>query len=266
MPTRLLTIAIVGFWLVMSGMLVQSIWFPADSRLAIVNPGAVFELIMARGEPIALDIYDDRRVVGNVTINTTRLQQDLPHPIRLKINGEMALSHPLLFGRHLAISSWVDLDRDAKTDTFSLELFLSRKDGLKLKDDFKLTLAQSGPEAFPGLTIKQGTSILFDSAGLSPDRLEDNPMVTLVLATLGISQKDLAAVRERAANEADELAIEARQGQFDLAGEKRQGFVLRLGRAGQPGFRLCVENTGEIVQLETPTSFKLIRPLPTTTP
>jgi hypothetical protein len=252
----------------MSGMLVQSIWFPADSRLTVVNPGAVFQLITARGEPAALDIYDDRRIVGNVTITSSRLSKDLPHPIKLKWNGQIELSHPLLTGRQLKFSSWVDLDRDGRSDSFSLDLSLTRKDELKLRDDFNLTFSQTGPEAPPSLRISNGASILFDSAGISPDQLDRHPMVSVVLATLGISLKDLSAIRDRAANEADKLVMEARQGKFDLEGKQRQGFVIKLGRPGQPGFRLCVENTGEIVQLETPTSFHFLseslRPLPPT--
>lgn len=252
MPVRILTLAIIGFWIVMTGMLMQSLWFPADSRLTKIDPGAVFQMVAARGEPSTLDVYDDRRIVGHLTVGTTRLRQDQWHPLKLRLNGKIRMDHPLLTGVNvLELESWAELDHGGQVRAFEVRLATG-------KNGIVLTVSQSAPEVPPVLLLKRDTTVLLDSRTLTDDPGASNPLVTLLLGTFGISLEDLSVIRQQAENQASGMAVEARQGKFDLGGTARQGFILKFGRPGQPGFRLCVENTGEIVRLETPTSYQLL--------
>ena len=247
----------------MSGMLVQSIWFPADSRLMKVDPGAVFQLIAARGEPSALDIYDDRRIVGQLTILATQLRQGARHPIKLRLNGRMNPDLPLLAGVKLEFESWAELDHDGDITAFDLRLETG-KNGMKLK------ISQTGPGISPTLRLTQAGTVLLDSGALPQENAEANPLATFLLGMLGISQAELSAIRQQAGADASRMVIEARQGKFDLAGRERQGFVVTLGTPGRRGFRMCVVNTGEIVLLETPVAYQFVteslRPAPPLSP
>ena len=247
----------------MTGMLVQSIWFPADSRLMKVDPGAVFQLIAARGEPSALDIYDDRRIVGQITILATQYRQGARRPIKLRLNGRMKPDLPLMAGVTLELESWAELDHEGDITAFDLDL-KTGKNGMILK------ISQTGPKVPPTLRLTQAGTVLLDSAALPQENAEASPLATFLLGMLGISPAELAAIRQQAGADASRMVIEARQGKFDLAGRERQGFVVTLGAPGRRGFRMCVENTGEIVLLETPVAYQLVteslRPVPPLSP
>lgn len=244
-------------------MLVQSIWFPADSRLMKVDPGAVFQLIAARGEPSALDIYDDRKIVGQITILATQLRQGARHPMKLRLNGRMNPDLPLLAGVKLELESWAELDHAGDITAFDLQLSTG-KNGMILK------ISQTNPGVPPTLLLTQAGTVLLDSGTRPQENAETSPLATLLLGMLGISQAELTAIRQQAGADASRMVIEARQGKFDLAGRERQGFVVTLGAPGRRGFRMCIENTGEIVLLETPVAYQFVteslRPVPPLSP
>ena len=67
MVTRLLSTGIILFWLVMTGLLVQRVWFPEESRLSEVSPRAVFQLFASREKDSQLDIYrGPREIIGSL--------------------------------------------------------------------------------------------------------------------------------------------------------------------------------------------------------
>lgn len=248
---RILSVLIIGFWLTMSGLLMQSVWFPADSHLTLVNPGAVLQLITARGENSALDIYEDRRIVGNLTVQAVSIPLHLRSKMKLRLNGRINLDRAPLAGTSLLLDSWLELDHAGNIQALSLHL-------KTINPAFSLTLSQAGPEQPPAVLLQQNERVLLDSTIPAEGTLDSNPMVALLLGTLGISLPDLGSLRQQAETRAAAMVLEARQGEFDLNGNPRQGYILKIGQAGQPGFRLCVENSGEIVLLETPTTYRLV--------
>ena len=235
----------------MSGMLLRSIWFPADSRLAEVNPGAVFQLIAARGESSALDIYDDRRIVGHLSVMATPVPNSTPARTHFNLNAQINLDSALLPGTKLDLNCQMYLDREGNPQSWLLSL-------ATLKPKLNLVLAQTSPEAAPSVLLKQNGQVLLDSSSLKPGKPEANPLVALLLGTLGVSYADFQAIRAEAEVKAEGIRIEARQGKFELGDSTRQGFILKIGTPGKPGFRMCVDNTGEIVRLETPVSYHLM--------
>ena len=250
--SRLLTATIFGFWICMTGILLRSIWFPADSRLTEVNPGAVFQLIAARGEGSALDIYEGRRIVGNLSVLALpgkRLGQQ--NVTNLKLNGQLDLNSPLLPGTRLDLNCQLDLDRDGNVLSSLLTLSTS-------KPNLKLVLGQTSPDAALSVLLEKDARVLVDSTLGGHGNTQANPMIALLLGSLGMSYADFNAVQAEAEGKAASMRIEARQGEFELGSTTRQGFVLKIGSPGKPGFRMCVDNTGEIVLLETPVSYHLM--------
>ena len=191
MAPRLFSVIIIGFWTVMTGMLVQSIWFPADSRLMKVDPGAVFQLIAARGEPSTLDVYDDRKIVGQVTITATQLRQGARHPVKLRINGRINPDFPLLAGVKLELESWAELDHGGGITAFDLRLSTG-------KNGMSLQVSQSGPDVSPMLLLDQGGMVILDSKTLPQENAESSPLESFLLGVLGISQTELTAIRQQA--------------------------------------------------------------------
>lgn len=251
MLPRLFTTLIIGFWLVMTGLLMESLWFPADSRLTKVNPGAVLQLISARGEDSDLDIYDDKKIIGQITVKASNAKLSLRRRTQLRIAGRLNVSKAQMAGTNIRLTSRVDLDHSGDVLAFFLELTAGGAGPT-------FTISQSAPESPPHFLLKHRDAVLLDSATLTTENAASNPMIAMLMAAMGGSLPDLSSIRRQAESGAAAMTVEARQGKFDLNGSSRQGYIVRLGKPGQPGFRLCVENTGEIVSLETPTSFRLL--------
>ena len=235
----------------MTGILVRSIWFPADSRLTEVNPGSVFQLIAARGEASALDIYDDRVRVGHLTIEAAPLKKGSEALTRVKLSGQIHPDSGMLSGANLNFNGWLELNHLGDLQSYRLSL-------MTIKPSFELTMVQASPQAAPDLLVKQDRTVILDSTRLDSTRPEASPLLGFIMGALGISAADFKQIQAEAEAKAAALKIEARQGKFDLAGSPRQGFVLKIGSPGKPGYRLCIENTGEIVRLETPVSYHLM--------
>jgi hypothetical protein len=176
---------------------------------------------------------------------------NLRSKMKLRLNGRINLKRPPLAGTSLLLDNWLELDHAGNIQALYLQL-------KTIHPAFSLTLSQTGPDLPPTVLLQQNERVLLDSTIPAEGALDSNPMVALLLGTLGISLPDLGALRQQAETRAAALVLEARQGEFDLNGKARQGYILKIGQAGQPGFRLCVENSGEIVLLETPTSYRLV--------
>ena len=248
---RILTATIIGFWVLMTGILFRSIWFPEDSGLTQVDPGAVCQLIAARGEGSALDVYDDRVRVGNLSIEAAPVTKGGETLTRLKLSGLIRLGSGVLSDTNLNLNGWLELNPLGNLQSYRLTLITN-------KPAFELTMGQVSPHVAPALLVKQGRTVLMDSTLPSKGTGEGNPLMGLILGTLGLSGSEFKQIQAEAEAAAAAVKIEARQGKFDLAGTTRQGFVLRIGAPGKPGYRICVENTGEIVRLETPVSYHLL--------
>ncbi len=235
----------------MTTLLMRAIWFPADSQLDVVSPGAVFRLIAARGEASHLDIYENRRVVGK--LNITPASPQLPgdtQEIRIHLDGNLELR---LVAQRLSINGNFVLSHEG--DLVGMDFKLEVK-----AQKLKLTLNQPSREQAPVMKLTLGGLLLLDTSQTVKNEagIESNPSVALLLGLIGMSSADFDAMRRQAHVEAASTVVDARQGEFELNGSKHRGYILSLRKQGNASFRLCVENTGRIVSIETPTSYQLL--------
>ena len=66
---RLIQIGIVGFWLVTTGWLVRSVWFPEGMEPGDVNPGQVADLFFKWNEQNNLVVTENGRRIGLMTMS-----------------------------------------------------------------------------------------------------------------------------------------------------------------------------------------------------
>lgn len=253
--SRFLSFLIVSFWLVMTGLLMRAIWFPADSRLDVVSPGAVFRLIAARDEASHLDIYDDRKVVGKLNITPTSRQ--LPgdkREVSMDLSGNLNLRGGILAAGQLSLKGNFVLSHEG--DLKGMDLKIQVK-----SPAMELRLKQAAGEEDPLITFTVGGMKVMDTSEknqMGEGRGENTAFAGLLLGLVGISSGELDSMRQQAAAEAAATTLDARQGEFDLQGSAHRGYILSVRKAGKTSFRFCVENTGQIVSIETPTSYHLL--------
>ncbi|RYD38025.1 MAG: hypothetical protein EOP86_01995 [Verrucomicrobiaceae bacterium] len=251
MIPRLFSILIIGFWLVMTSLLMRAIWFPEHSRLDAVNPGAVVRLVAARGEPSHLDIYEGRKIVGR--LNVTPLSPPIPggtDEVLLHLDGHLELRLP---ARRLMMSGKLAFNHGGGLTGMDLTLSMRAP-------KLKLTLKQASGQEIPVARLLLGGTLLFDSSQIkeSDAGMESNPTVMLLLGLMGMSPAEFDQVRQAARREADATAVDARQGDFEIEGVEHHGYLLSVLKNGASTFRVYVENTGQILSIETPTSYRLL--------
>jgi hypothetical protein len=253
--SRSISFLIIGFWLIMTGLLLRAIWFPGDSQLDRISPGAIFRVIAARGDSSHLDIYEGRQIVGK--LNVTPMPMSDPG----QVIGRVGLTK-------LHVDGTLDLRLQALKLTATGDILLGHEGelaGIDLRLQIKsqkleLTIRQDGPGIEPSLKLTMAGIPLLDTSGNLSEgsELEANPAAALLLSLAGLSPEDLRSVQLKAEMESAATKVDARQGEFELNEVKHRGYVISVLRHGTPSFRMCVENTGQILSIDTPTSYRLV--------
>lgn len=248
---RLFSILIIGFWLVMTSLLLRAIWFPEHSRLDAVNPGAVVRLVAARGEPSHLDIYENRKIVGR--LNVTPLSPQIPggtEEVLLHLDGHLDLRLP---AKRLMMNGKLAFNHGGALTGMDFKLSMRAP-------KLELTLRQASGQEIPVARLLLGGTPLFDSSQMKEGDagMESNPTAMLLLGLMGMSPAEFDRMRQAARKEADATAVDARQGDFEIGGREYQGYILSVLKNGTSTFRVHVENTGQILSIETPTSYRLL--------
>lgn len=247
---RLLSAGIVGFWLVMTGLLVQKIWFPAESRLAEVDPRAVFDLFVSRDRETQLEIFRDREVIGTLrAVPVPRSGMRPPYYHRFLLDGRVKFSSGGLFDEAgLFLKGSLSLSQEGEVPELNLTLSLSRP-------EFSLEVSKKAGDAAPAVRLKRGDIELLNTEG------QANPLASMLLPMVGLSAEDLERAGRAARAEAEETEIKARHGRFTVRGQSWNGYIVtreKNGRAVEPGFKLYLTDTGEILQVDTPAGLTLV--------
>lgn len=236
----------------MTGLLMRAIWFPADSRLNVVSPGAVFRIIGTRGEESALNIMENRKQVGTLTITPASRAADQQGDVQIGIKGKIRLKGGILPPRQLIFDG--DFSVNFVGELSRLNLTLSMKEEMLVME-----LRMDSPKAEPSITLSRGGMTLLDTRNVElGSRLEASPFAAILLGMVGLSPGEVTELRQQATAEASATTVEARQGEFEIEGIPHRGYLITVLNRGQKSFRVCVGNTGQILSLETPTSYQMI--------
>lgn len=236
----------------MTGLLMRAIWFPADSRLNVVSPGAVFRIIGTRGEESLLNIMENRKQVGTLTVSPVPRTADQQGDVRIRAKGKIRLKGGILPPRELKFEG--DFAVNSQGELSRLDLTLRMRE-----EQLEMMLRMDSPEAEPSLRLTRGGMTLVDTRNAeSGSKLEASPFAAILLGMVGMSPGEVTELRQQASAEASATTAEARQGEFEIEGVPHRGYLITVRNRGQKSFRLCVGSTGQILSIETPTSYQMI--------
>ncbi|HWB05853.1 MAG TPA: hypothetical protein VG796_22720 [Verrucomicrobiales bacterium] len=262
MYPRLITAVIFLFCGTMTTLLVRSVLYPEDSKLATADPGIPFGLFASRTEGSSLDIWDANKIIGNCRITPSGSAFGLKgQKKRVKVRVEVLIR----LGREIMGSSLVDI---------TAELWLHSDGDLELQSDgageidrpplrltlhapkpeipeIRLTVSQPEGGKPPVLELTRGNLTLFkSSAGLNPGDI-NGQLAGALLQSAGVPPEALAAKDTR-----EKSTSTVRKGHIEAGGESFDGFVLSTGSDEDTRFSLYLSNTGEILRIHTPLSGK----------
>ncbi len=251
------TAFIFGFCGLMTTLLVRSILFPENSQLATASPQAICELFASRSEGTDMDIYEGDTITGQCRI-TPLSGPPIPsrrlESVRVALNGTLQLRGPFASFGQLALNSRFDLSVTGDITSFDLNLRLPKAD-----PPIDLRIDQPKGAAWPAITLTRGTTIAFTSnSGAEPDAATKSLLLWLS-STLGINPDQLASLSKPPSASTPSASLSARAGRITVANSSTDGFILARSDAGSNrAFRLYIASTGEILRIETPSSFNLL--------
>ncbi len=241
---RLLIIGIVGFWLAMTGALVQ-LWInPAGNDLMSVPVEHVVRQMFHHEQASNLSVMQNGRRIGSLMLQPRRFDENGIGVV--DFSGSLMLELPFMTEQPFSWRGTAEVNRD-----FALRLFRVRIDahGPKIGTDIEIYPAEKkivyrighhGEDPYES-TIPLGAAgarEALESFGIDPAILKQIPM--------GASGKDDPG-----------MMIMARRAEIEIQGERAQTFRI-MGRKGDTLlFEADVSNLGQILGLKSAFGFGL---------
>lgn len=245
MIPRLVTALIFLFCGTMTALLVRSVLYPQGTGLAEVPPQVAFDLFAARKEGSALDIWQGNTIIGRAEVTPNgpvsrpeRGEAD----VAVRLNIVIRPPQTLLGSEYIKLQAAVRLHANGELD--DLELDFSLPGSLP---PFNLSVRHPAGQTSPTLILTRGTTVLFSAeSGKAPEGLMAI-MIDNILRSAGIP---LDALQSKATESNGHGSVRA--GWFEAGDTRHDGYIFSNGGDSSTRFHLFMENTGELVRLDTP--------------
>jgi hypothetical protein len=255
MMTRLISVGIFAFCGTMTALLVRSVYFPEESRLATVPLQAIVELITTRDDSSMLDIYDGARIIGECTVNATRfrgVKSNVEKAHRMAINARLRTeplneSSPIF---SVKVTLFMESDGSLHSHTVGLMLPVAG-------EVYKVDFAKESPSVESQVSVTKGDQELYRNSMEGTLNPAENLVLQGLLRTVGVSTDAFTQARRKA--QEIPMSFTARAGRISADGKIYDGYVLTLSQGGpETALRFYVNNNGEIVRVATPLQYELL--------
>ncbi len=249
MARYFVTFFIFGFCGLMTGLLVRSVYFPEESRLAEMPVRAVLEAFAARNEPSDLDLMEDTHFVGTATVT--------PQSSLDRLNAKLERAT-------VSFAAVVGLDKDARVTkdklNFHGEVVISAagemesgriKISAKVRGEkYELEVEHSLGDGAPRVSLARNEVRIFSTTGKQDPDVPAQVMLQMLLSSAGLSMD----VIDKSKAAAETMKIVARNGRMEAGGEEFDGMLLMVGE-GTKAFRIYFDTTGMVRKVTTPVGF-----------
>ena len=251
MIARLATVLIFLFCGTMTVLLVRSVLYPEESRLAEVAPHVPFDLFVARSHGSDLDIWVGNRITGNCHIVPFGGAPDpLVRQDKVKVRFEILRLQPvkILDSDLMAVSGVATLHADGTVDDYDLTISMANS-----IPPVSLSIKQLEGQKLPVLKLMQGRAVVFESSAEKLLEGTDGFLAGGMLQSLGISPDALSGKNDDAA-----APSSVRAGNIEAGGQSFDGYLFTSGADEESKFRLYMANTGEILRIKTPIGIEML--------
>lgn len=232
MLSRILTVLIFGFWIVMSALLVRSHLNPGESGVMTVPVEHVVKLIFLHGQPSDLNI-----MVGDIPFGALTIRPTSTESIHtLECNGSARLRIPMVPRDQLIWETEVDLEPDYSFRTFRGIFRVRDRDvrlGVEVDAGKKVVHYRLSDRSTPAQESvvplsREGGAQLLERSGMNP----------AVLSSLEDS--------------AGETVVSARRTDLKFRDEQLDAYQIAVKREGVVLAEVYVSQLGQILLVKTP--------------
>lgn len=238
---RLICGCIVLFWLLMTGLLFRSEWWPGYTSLRDVPVEHVVKLLLIHGETSELNILNEKAHLGRLRIHPMIRKSDNARLIDFM--GNIQIRVPGLERQNLEWKGDWEMDKALATRRFSIALTM-RKPAL-VTMEFHAIPAENRAHysVVTGTAIQEDRDFSLDAAGLRA-----------VFQQLGFDSAMLDAAQSP---NAEKPVITARQAFLEVHGGKIDTYLVTVEHSGQTLIEFHVDQLGRILQVKTLIGYSL---------
>ncbi|MDA0812214.1 MAG: hypothetical protein O3C21_07510 [Verrucomicrobia bacterium] len=250
---------VIAFWLITTGLLIQMIYFPEESKFSEVPPTQVLDLFVTSGLE-QMDIFSGKDLVGKLSVvpslkpdlrsaDESVRSRDLPKVVSLKMAGDIDVEIGHLDGK-VRLRSELWMERDGEVISYSIELSMKEL-GITCE------LSQNGGDDTIHYLVKNGDAVLLDSSSAN-STIDQQLQAQLLMRAWGI---DLAKIQEQAKAEASQkegARLLARRGIITVSGARLNGYILDVKVLGDAGLKFFFSETGELLTMESFLDYRLV--------
>lgn len=244
---RSLSLLIIGFWLLMSSLLVRYTWFPEGTQFSEVPVRMVLKQFLDQGSDVStagtLHIYRRDEKIGNATVSCRR-SRNTDSDYAVRVDGMLdAGAVPNVEG----IIRWGFTLKLQDVDRFGEIKGSLRFEPTRRIIDF---LWQRGAAA-PIINLRG------DQSGMNQELVQ--AMVTQMLVGAG-GGAGLGLVDPNA-EVASLVQMKARETEMDFAGQKSKGYLLDFITMERWKVRAFITQAGELALVDLPEGYRLVEPV-----
>ncbi len=245
MFTRLLVIGVLVFWFVMNGALLRLWISPGASDILSIPIEHVGKQVFTHEQMSDLSIYQGNRPVGSLTLQPRRF--DSRGMYLVDFSGNLLLILPFMEQQPFSWHGSLEMDQEFKIRHFRIHLD-ARLPRMAIDLDIDpiggeatYTIGQDGQEPHSGKVPlnEEGLKALITEVGLDPQVVQ-----TLISGMQGGSS-------------ASGVALETRQAQIEIHGERVQAFNIKLRQETTTLLEVDISQLGQILSVKTAFGYTL---------
>jgi hypothetical protein len=269
---RAISLVIIGFWLVMSFLLVRYVWFPEGTQFSQVPPAMVLRRFLeqggASGNLRALHLFHRADRIGFANMSVTRVREDASD-YNVRLDGVLEKGTVKSVNERISWTLTLKLVEVDKFDELSLRIRLepdqpAYRSRVQLEPNVagltgKMRLHQSPPTVH--VVWKKGQRMpTITPTGF--DNMNDQLMqLIMAQALLNAGASPAAPTAGSESIDPGILRIRARGSAMDFAGQKSQGYLLEFTIMDRWKARSFIAEAGEFVLMDLPEGYRIIEPV-----
>ena len=247
--TRILTLSVLAFWVVMTVLLLRMVYFPDQSRYVEVPARRIMKSFLEGGTTInTLHIYHKDKKLGNASVNARRIP-DKEERYRVHLSG--SLDKGALESVEGQVSWRLEVD------VINMEQWGGARGQVRLIDTgMVLDFEWPKDQRMPTFTLKQKDMVVADDESIRP--LVASLMGQGATGGLGLPggmgatpEADIAAL----------IRMKAMEGMMMLAGQNRHAYLMEFSAMDQWKARAFFTDAGELALVDLPEGYRLVEPV-----
>lgn len=243
MFTRIVSILIVGFWLVMIALLIHKEARPGSAALREVPVEHVIKLLLMHGQASDLGIYNDKMRLGNLRVHPhLRTETRGRH---IDFAGRLQLMLPGAERQRIEWTSTWDLEKNLATKYFELGL-ITREATVLNAPSYRARLTISPADNLLTWTMLSGDS----SADKPHSYTLDEAGLQKILGDIAIDPTALSLIQGQKRLMKPPV-VRAQQSSMLIHGERIDTYLVTVEQSGQTLLEFDVSQLGTILRAKT---------------